>query len=216
MNRWFKIILIGLTLVVAAFAPFWISNWISVEVDYVPNKTVQITCKAVIDISAALLGFFGLILVFDLKSIQSSRDRAIGEIYRIAEKQANLVVRKDFEGKMKRKLIESQLDLNKKRVDTLIKYFEQENEIIRTTCCLGAVVVAFFVVSILSSIAVMGKSMTEKSLSNEFVEFLGVPPGYMSIPLMFLIMGIIFIFVEIILIAPWKPKSPPSEAKKES
>jgi hypothetical protein len=214
MNRKFIWGLIGLAMIIAGvIVPLWILRLISIF-DYIPDETVQIFGKTIIKISAALIGFWGIILVFILKSIQSYRERTIAQIHKINLKLNNLVVKKEFEDKAKGKFIDSQIDLNEKWVNLLNKHVIWANDRIRDICYIGIIVVAIFIASILSSMAVMGISMTNKKLSNEFVEFLGVPYSYMSFPLIALIFGIIGIFIGIISIAPEKKEALSSKAKQ--
>jgi hypothetical protein len=199
--------LAGLAVITAGvIVPLWMLRFISLF-DYIPNETVQIMGKTIIEVSGALIGFWGIILVFILRSIQSYRDRTITQIHKINLKLVNLAVRKELEEKTNRKFIDSQIDLSEKWMNFLNKSVTWANDRIRNICYMGIAVTAVFIASILSSMAVMGMSMTNRVLSTEFVEFLGVPYSYMSIPLMLLILGIIGIFTGIIFIAPETKKA---------
>lgn len=197
-------LLLTLTIVVTLAVTNLISRYISIF-DYIPNETVQIVGKTIIEISAALIGFWSLILVFILRSIQSSKNGTITQIHKTNLKLASLVIRKEFEGKRRQKIIDSQIDLHKKWLGFLNELVVWTNGGIRGILVFGIVVIIFFIASILSSMAIMGMSMAQTKLSNEFVEFLGVHYSKMSLPLSMLFTGIIAMFVAMVLIVPEMP-----------
>jgi hypothetical protein len=176
-------------------------------VDYILNETVQIIGKIIIEASATLIGFWGVILVFILKSTQSYKEQNETQMYEITSKQVDLLVKKEFETEEEQqKIIELQMEKNKKWLSLLARNVTWANDWMRAMCYWGMGVVGIFIVCIFSSLELMSTSMTASLEVSEFVETLGPSGLQMSFPLMLFAFGISYIFIAILFIAPKKPK----------
>lgn len=179
--------------------------------DYIPNETVQIIGKIIIEVSATLIGFWGVILVFQLREIHVYRDNINNQTIEYFLRMKDVVNRKEIEDKTKQKIIDQQIKLEKKWFnETWMSYqkksIEWANKGIRLMCYMGMGIVGIFVLCIFSSLALMSSSMSASLDVSEFVEYLGTSGLQMSIPLILLASGIIYIFMAMLLIVPAKPK----------
>jgi hypothetical protein len=185
----------------------WFSRFIIFE-EFIPNETVQIVGQIFIEASATLIGFWGVVLVFVLKSTQSYKEQRNTEIYKILRKQTELTIKKEFEEK-KQDYIEKQIKLN----DNWLKHLENRvtwaNELISAVCVMGMSVVALFILCIFSSLSMMSTSMTTSlEPPQEFVKNLPTASSELLFPLTFFALGIIFIFglMIVLFVVHGKPK----------
>jgi len=183
----------------------WFSRYI-IFADYIQHETVQIIGQILIEASVTLIGFWGVILVYILKSTQSFKQQNETQMFEITSKHVELAVKKEFETEEKQKIIELQLEKYKKWLSLLERNVTWADDGIRAMCYWGMGVVGIFVVCIFSSLALMSDSMTASLEVSEFVETLGPTGLQMSLPLMLFAFGIILIFMAILFIAPEKPK----------
>jgi len=203
MNREYLVPLIISVMTIIGL--IWFSRYI-IFADYIQHETVQIIGQILIEASVTLIGFWGVILVYILKSTQSFKQQNETQMFEITSKHVELAVKKEFETEEKQKIIELQLEKYKKWLSLLERNVTWADDGIRAMCYWGMGVVGIFVVCIFSSLALMSDSMTASLEVSEFVETLGPTGLQMSLPLMLFAFGIILIFMAILFIAPEKPK----------
>lgn len=203
MNREYLVPLIISVMTIIGI--IWFSRYI-IFADYIQHETVQIIGQILIEASVTLIGFWGVILVYILKSTQSFKQQNETQMFEITSKHVELALKKEFETEEKQKIIERQLEKYKKWLSLLERNVTWADNGIRAMCYWGIGVVGIFIVCIFSSLALMSDSMTASLEVSEFIVTLGPTGLQMSFPLMFFASGIIFIFLAILFIAPNKPK----------
>jgi len=184
---------------------FWFSRFI-IFADYIPYETVQMFGPILIEASATLIGFWGIILVYILKSTQSFKQQNETRIWEISFKQVELLSKKEFETEEEQKTIEKQMERYEKGLSFLERNVTWADDAIRMMCYWGMGVVGIFILCIFSSLDLMRTSMAARLDVSEFVQHL-VPSGLQMIfPILMFAFGINLIFLAIFFISPAKPK----------
>jgi len=200
--KWLMVVAgVGLAIIV----PLSIASYIAID-GFVPNATVQVIGRIIVDVGIALLAFWSVIFVFLLRSFQTYRDTKITESEATNLKLADLKVRKQYESKNKQKSLDSEIVQLEKWDKYLMQYVVYAEAGIRVICEVGIFVMAAFASAIIWTMAIVARSMSQYTVSDEYVQFPGLHSLDVLMPMVLLMAGIIGIMVGFLFIYPKKPK----------
>lgn len=157
-------IIAGLASVLIAVVSFIVSALVigGMAVDgFIPYQTASIVSKTIIEVSAALLGFWGIILVFFFSSINNSIDRSLGIYYEVLMRQDKMAIETSKTGSAAKKVKELLTTIGKSYEESL-RLFEinisNQTKLLETTKFEGLLIAFMLVGSIMLAVRGLGAS----------------------------------------------------------
>lgn len=178
-----KAILIGLVGFFCGLTPFLIFKYTSTN-DFIIADTATTLLKTLIEVNVTLLGFWGLIIVYLLNSLNNLRDQAMTSIREILLKSSDLEIKKfENEDAERNKFIEMTLKVMGKTIETYRKGIKNILYNIRITCYSSVIVATIFIVSIILCVFSIGE-----------IDVNGLHYKYLSLSLALMLLGIFSMF----------------------
>lgn len=167
--------------------------------EYLTPSTAQPLLNTLIQVDITLVGFFGVIFVYFLKSTEDYRALLFKTMLNIEDK----IEKAGVSANELSELDKLRLQRHQKRLLMFSGLVKECNKVLRNFAYLGVLVVICFMTSILLCIVSFGR-----------IEEIGLNSDWIVLPLASMFFGIFYIFCGIWMSVPEKPADTAEEKKK--